>query len=66
VGDPNSHVSFASEWTWTQVDELTWRVTVPLAEGWSAAGWHVADEDSNVQLYQCPNGGLCVAVEEPV
>jgi hypothetical protein len=47
------------------VDELTWRVKV-FAEGWSAAAWHVADEDSNVQLYQCPNGGTGIAVEQPV
>jgi hypothetical protein len=66
-GSTESHVSFASEWTWTRIDDLTWRVTVPgLVQAWSAAAWHVADEDSNVQMYQCPNSGGCVAVEEPV
>jgi len=61
-GSPDSHVSFAREWTWTRVDDLTWRVTVPDVDGWSAAGWHVADEDANVRMYLCPNSGGCVAV----
>jgi hypothetical protein len=66
-GNNDSQVSFAPEWTWTRVDDLTWRVTVPnLVEDWSASAWHVADEDANVQSYSCPNGGDCVAYEEPV
>lgn len=66
-GTTESQVSFAQDWSWTRVDELTWRVTVPdLVQAWSAASWHVADLEANVQLYQCGNDGQCVAVEEPV
>jgi hypothetical protein len=66
-GSNASQVSFAREWTWTRVDDLTWRVAIPnLGQDWSAAAWHVADEDANVQSYQCPNGGPCDAVESPV
>ena len=66
-GRSDSQVSFAREWTWTRVDDLTWRVSVPdLVQDWSASAWHVADEDSNVQGYQCPAGGVCEAFEEPV
>jgi hypothetical protein len=66
-GSNDSQVSFAREWTWTRVDDLTWRVTIPnLVQDWSASAWHVADEDSNVQLYQCPTGSSCEAFEEPV
>jgi hypothetical protein len=66
-GSNESQVSFAREWTWTRVDDLTWRVTVPdLVQDWSASAWHVADEDSNVQSYQCADGGGCEAFEEPM
>ena len=65
-GSTDGPLSFASEWTWTQVDGLTWRVTVPVAGSWSVASWHVADEDANVKLYQCPSGSTCVAAEVPV
>ena len=66
-GTQESQVSFAGDWTWTQVDALTWRVTVPdLTQDWSAATWHVADVEANVQMYQCANDGTCVAVEQPV
>jgi hypothetical protein len=66
-GSVESHLSFASEWTWTRVDELTWRVSVPIPPGpWAATGWHVADLESNVKIYQCPDKGACVASEEPV
>jgi len=66
-GSNESQVSFAREWTWTRLDDLTWRVTVPnLAQDWSASAWHVADDDANVQSYQCPDRGSCEAVEEPV
>jgi hypothetical protein len=66
-GSNESQVSFAREWTWTRIDDLTWRVTVPdLDQDWSAAAWHVADEDANVQSYQCADGGGCEAFEEPV
>ena len=65
-GSNDSQVSFAREWTWTRVDDLTWRVTIPdLVQDRSASAWHVADEDSNVQSYQCPNGGSCEPFEEP-
>lgn len=66
-GINDSQVSFAREWTWTRVDDLTWRVTVPgLVQDWSASTWHVADDDSNVQGYQCPSRGACQPFEEPV
>jgi hypothetical protein len=66
-GSNASHLSFAREWTWTRVDDLTWRVTVPgLVQDWSGAAWHVADDDANVQGYLCPRGGPCEPVEEPV
>ena len=66
-GSTDSHLSFAREWTWTRVDDLTWRVTVPgLVQDWSGAAWHVADNDANVQGYVCPRGGPCEPVEEPV
>ena len=62
-GSNESQVSFAREWTWTRVDDLTWRVTVPgLVQDWSASAWHVADDDSNVQGYQCPDRGALRAV----
>jgi hypothetical protein len=49
------------------VNDLTWRVTVTgLTQNWDAAAWHVADQDSNIQMYQCGNDGTCFAVEEPV
>ena len=66
-GSTDSHVSFAQEWTWTRIDDLTWRVTVPgLTQSWSGAAWHVADEDSNIQTYKCTNVTGCTRVEEPV
>jgi hypothetical protein len=66
-GSNDSQVSFAREWTWTRVDDLTWRVTIPgLVQDWSASAWHVADDDSNVQGYQCPHRGSCEPFEEPV
>jgi hypothetical protein len=66
-GGNDSQVSFAREWTWTRIDDLTWRVTVPgLVQDWSASAWHVADDDSNVQGYQCPHRAACEAFEEPV
>ena len=66
-GSNDSQVSFAREWTWTRVDDLTWRVVVPdLVQAWSASAWHVADEESNVQSYQCGADGVCEAFEEPV
>ncbi len=53
--------------TWIRVDNLTWRVTIPdLVQDWSASAWHVADDDSNVQGYQCADGDVCEAFEEPV
>jgi hypothetical protein len=53
--------------TWTRLDDLTWRVTVPdLVQDWSASAWHVADEDANVQSYQCGNDGVCEAVDPAV
>ena len=66
-GSTDSQVSFAQEWTWTRIDDLTWRVTVPgLTQDWSASSWHVADDDANVQGYQCPDGGVCHRFEPPV
>jgi hypothetical protein len=66
-GTIESQVSFAREWTWTRVDDLTWRVTVPdLMQDWSGAGWHVADDDSNVKGYLCADPGGCEAVEAPI
>jgi hypothetical protein len=66
-GTTGSHLSFAQEWTWTRIDNLTWLVTVPgVADHWTVSGWHVADEDSNVKIYRCPRGGTCIAIEEPV
>jgi hypothetical protein len=66
-GFPESQISFAPAWTWTRVDELTWRVTIPgLIDDWSASAWHVADEESNVQGYACGNNGECQAFEDPV
>jgi hypothetical protein len=62
----DSHVSFAREWTWTRLDDLTWRVTVPLEEEWDAAAWHVADDESNVQGWVCSTDGHCQTFEEPV
>jgi hypothetical protein len=66
-GINESQVSFAREWSWTRVDDLTWRATVPvLVQDWSASAWHVADDDSNVQGYQCACRGGCEPFEEPV
>ena len=66
-GTLDSQVSFAREWTWTRVDDLTWRVAVSdLMQDWSGAGWHVADDDSNVQGYACADPGGCVAIEAPI
>jgi hypothetical protein len=66
-GSTDSQVSFAREWIWTRVDDLTWRVMVPdLVQEWSASAWHVADEDSNVQLYRCADGDICEGFEEPL
>jgi len=65
-GNNDSQVSFAREWSWTRVDDLTWRVAVPnLTQDWAASAWHVAD-DSNVQGYQCPDRGPGEPFEEPV
>lgn len=59
-------VIHAPDWTWTRIDDLTWRVTLSdLVRDWSASVWYVLDEDSNVQLYQCPNGGGPCEVFEP-
>jgi hypothetical protein len=66
-GSNDSQISFAREWTWTRLDDLTWRVAVPnLSQEWSASAWHVADDDSNVQGYQCPDAGECERFEPPV
>jgi hypothetical protein len=66
-GSNDSQLSFAREWTWTRVDDLTWRVRVPgLVQDWAASAWHVADDDSNVQGYHCPSRGACQPFEEPV
>jgi hypothetical protein len=62
-GSTDSQVSFASEWTWTRRDNLTWQVTVPnLRKDWPGSAWHVADQDSNVQMYRCTTTGGCEAV----
>ncbi len=64
-GSPESQLSFAADWTWTRVDELTWRVTVPgLVQDWSGAGWHVADDESNVQGYLCGENGECELIDD--
>ncbi len=49
-GSTDSQVSY--EWTWTRRDNLTWKVTVPnVRREWPGAAWHVADQDSNMQMY---------------
>jgi hypothetical protein len=66
-GTLDNQRSFAREWSWIRIDDLTWRVIVPgLTQNWDVAGWQVADEDSNIQMYVCPKVGACLVVEEPV
>jgi hypothetical protein len=66
-GSSESQVSFAPAWTWSRVDDLTWRVTVPgLVQNWAASAWHVADDESNVQGYLCGIADHCQAVEDPL
>lgn len=53
-------LAFAGPWSWTQLDGVSWRVTVNLDRTNSTLfTWSIVDANGNRARFACPVGGSC-------